>query len=75
MKLQTKFAIFLCVLMAIALGVLITAIVCACKNNVSLATEFTTWGENIKNWFMAAKDWIVGLFSKSDAVETVAKIK
>ena len=75
MKTKTKLAIFVFVIMSIALGVLITAIVCACKNNVSLATEFTTWGEHIKSWFITAKDWIVGLFSKSDAVETVARIR
>lgn len=75
MKTKTKLAIFVLVVMSIALGVLITAIVCACKNNVSLATEFATWGEYIKSWFITAKDWIIGLFSKSDTVETLARIK
>lgn len=56
---KDKFAVFMFVILTIALIVLITAIVFACQNEVAVSTQFNTWGENIKTWFKTAVDWVV----------------
>ena len=86
MSARDKWVIAVCITVFSLLIIGATLVISAVIKSVSIPSEFNLWIDAIKDccfkirdWFVDAfyyvKDWFTDLFSKSDAVETVAKIK